>query len=387
MPSALIAVNQNYAIIQWNIEAEKMTGINAKLAVGEQLAKLFPKLHEEIIKASQSRDLLQQNLSFQFKTDIDNELRTLEVMMYPISALKKEGQGEVIRIDDVTDKLKINETLVQTEKMLSLGGLAAGMAHEINNPLGAIMQTTQNIKRRLSDKLDRSQALCEELSIDLDSLQTYLKEQRIIDFLDSILISGQRAAGIVSDMLSFARPANKETTPVSLQETLDASVRLSAKNYDQRKQFDFRTIDIRKHYAPDVEHVMARKNQLQQVFLNLLVNAAQALGQSKTPNPIIEINIRREGRHACIEVIDNGPGMDDETRKRVFEPFFTTKNEQVGTGLGLSVSYFIITEQLRGSMSVESQLGKGTRFIIHLPLVLRDNAEQEKHDEQIELPL
>ncbi len=386
MPSALIAVDQSYAIVQWNIEAEKMTGIQAKLAIGESLTQLFPKLYQEIQKASGSRDLLQQNLNFQFKTNIRGEPRSLEVMMYPIFSLRKEEQGEVIRIDDVTDKLKINETLVQTEKMLSLGGLAAGMAHEINNPLGAIMQTTQNIKRRLSSQLDRSRELSEKLEIDLKSMEIYLKEQKVIEFLDSILVSGERAAGIVSDMLSFARPANKETTRVSLQETLDAAVRLSAKNYNQRKQFDFRAIDITRNYSPEVEYVMARKNQLQQVFLNLLVNAAQALSQADVPQPAIELTIRREGRYACVEVVDNGPGMGEETRKRVFEPFFTTKSEQVGTGLGLSVSYFIITEQLRGHLSVESQLDKGTRFIVHLPLVLNQLDIQE-HDEQIELPL
>ena len=389
MPSALIAVDENYRVMQWNIEAEKMTQVQAKVAVGEQLSKLFPMLFQYIQMENTKKDLLQQNLRFHLKTEIAHEARTLEVMVFPIFTLRQEEQGEVIRIDDITEKLKIDETLVQTEKMLSLGGLAAGMAHEINNPLGAIMQSTQNIKRRLSNNLPRNKLIAEKAGIQLDALNQYLTEQRIFDFLDGVMVSGERAADIVGDMLSFARPANQQAGQVSLQEALSAAVRLSAKDYNQSKKFDFRKIEIRRTYSPQVGYVLAQKNQLEQVFLNLLVNAAQAIAQvtHEQFTPLIELIIRREGEFACIEVIDNGPGMDEKTRKRVFEPFFTTKDEKTGTGLGLSVSYFIVCEQLGGDMSVESQPGKGCRFTIHLPLATNQEEAQELHDEQIELPL
>lgn len=389
MPSGIIAVDEKYQVMQWNTEAERMTGVTAKMAVGEKLSILFPALDLEIKKASDQSDLLNQNLNFQFNTQINHETRTLEVMMYPIFTLREEEQGEVIRIDDVTEKLKIDQTLVQTEKMLSLGGLAAGMAHEINNPLGAIMQSTQNIKRRLSRELARNQMVAQESKISLDALDTYIQRQRIIEFLDGILISGERAAHIVGDMLSFARPANQESTRVSLNDALDAAVRLSAKDYNQRKKFDFRKIEIRKTYSPDIGDVLAQQNQLEQVFLNLLINAAQALAQVSIEGfePLIELIIRREGKLACVEVIDNGPGMDEATRKRVFEPFFTTKDEKTGTGLGLSVSYFIVCEQLGGHLAVESQPGKGCRFSIHIPLLSEDVGQEDLPDEQIELPL
>ncbi len=364
MPSAIIAVDEQYRVMQWNIEAERMTGVAAKMAIGEKLSKLFPTLYRQIKNASDDKELTQQSLSFHFKTPINHETRALEVMVYPIFTLREEEQGEVIRVDDITEKLRINETLVQTEKMLSLGGLAAGMAHEINNPLGAIMQSTQNIKRRLSNTLARNQMVAQDVGISLELLNTYLTEQRILEFLDGIMVSGERAAHIVGDMLSFARPANQAAANVCAQDALNAAVRLSAKDYNQRKKFDFRSIEIRKTYSPQKVHVIAQKNQLEQVFLNLLINAAQALAEysQKQAAPLIELIIRREGQRACIEVIDNGPGMDEATRKRVFEPFFTTKSEQMGTGLGLSVSYFIVCEQLGGRMRVESQPGKGCRF-------------------------
>ncbi len=389
MPSVIIALDTDNIVLQWNREAEQMTAIQSESAIGNNLSDLYPTLDQKIKNARQNGDLLTQTLTFRFEQEISLSIRTLEVMVYTIFADQAQDQGKVIRIDDVTDKVKIDETLVQTEKMLSLGGLAAGMAHEINNPLGAIMQSAQNIKRRLSAELSRNHSIAAQNNLKIDQLISFVRQQSIDTFLDGILASGERAASIVGDMLSFAKPTTHESSHVDLIETLDAAVRLSAKDYNQKKQFDFRNIQIRKTYSPNIGQVFAQKNQLEQVFLNLLINAAQALATKTIDGqaPLIELIIRREGIKAVIEVIDNGPGMDESVRKRVFEPFFTTKDEKTGTGLGLSVSYFIISEQLGGELSVESQLGKGCRFSIRLPLVIVSDDPDLPHDEQIELPL
>jgi len=388
MPSAIIALDKNNIVLQWNKEAENIVDVAASAAIGENLSDLYPILDQKIKVARKDQDLLTQTLTFQFEQEINLSKRTLEVMIYTIFAELPDDQGEVIRIDDVTEKVKIDETLVQTEKMLSLGGLAAGMAHEINNPLGAIMQSTQNIKRRLSSELARNHIIAAQHDLEIEQIESYIQEQSIDVFLDGILASGNRAAGIVGDMLSFAKPISHQASQVNLVEVLDAAVRLSAKDYNQKKQFDFRQIQIRKTYSPNIGQVIAQKNQLEQVFLNLLINAAQALANKTVDGqpPLIELIIRREGKTAVIEVIDNGPGMSESVRKRAFEPFFTTKDEKSGTGLGLSVSYFIICEQLNGKLSVESQLDKGCRFTIRLPLVNLDDPENP-HDEQIEMPL
>lgn len=389
MPSGIIALDIENKIIQWNMEAERLTNISAQNAIGNDLAKFYPLLAQKIRQARTESDLLSDNLSFRYQQDVKRSKRTLEVVVYSINHTNADKLGEVVRIDDITEKLQIDETLVQTEKMLSLGGLAAGMAHEINNPLGAIMQSTQNIKRRLSGDLPRNHDVAEQNSLTIEQLSSYIEQQRIDYFLDGIIASGQRAADIVGDMLSFAKPIANESNKIDLAEALDAAVRLSAKDYNQKKQFDFRKIEIRKTYSPNIGHVAAQKNQLEQVFLNLLINAAQALAtqQSQNEAPLIELILRREGTMAVVEVIDNGPGMDENVRKRVFEPFFTTKDEKTGTGLGLSVSYFIITEQLNGELSVESQLGRGCRFTIRLPIEDFNPPTSGQHDEQIELPL
>lgn len=389
MPSVIIALNNDNTILQWNMEAENITGTTAESAIGKDLAELYPLLDQKIREAKAEGDLLKHQLTFRFEQQIDLSTRTLEAMLYTIFGEQSSSHGEVIRIDDVTEKVRIDATLVHTEKMLSLGGLAAGMAHEINNPLGAMMQSTQNIKRRLSADLARNHAIAQNNNLNIEQIINFIQQQSIDSFLDGILESGERAAEIVGDMLNFAKPISHKATHVDLAQVLDASVRLSAKDYNQKKQFDFRNIQIRKTYSPNIIQVFAQKNQLEQVFLNLLINAAQALASNTHANspPLIELIIRREGDMAVVEVIDNGPGMEEKVRKRVFEPFFTTKDEKTGTGLGLSVSYFIIHEQLGGKMSVESQLGNGCRFTIQLPLVNDNDNPDIPHDEQIELPL
>jgi len=390
MPSAIIALDEKKQVIQWNYQAEALTRVTAGEAIGSPLLKVFPELFEKLQELGLNHDLLQQNVTFRFQSISGNRQKTFEVMIYPILAMHAEEQGEVIRIDDVTERLKIDETLVQTEKMLSLGGLAAGMAHEINNPLGAIMQATQNIRRRLSAELPRNHLVAEDFNMTMEQIEKFVAAQRIDEFINAILASGERCAGIVGDMLSFARPAAQENvTSVNLIEALDAAVRLSAKDYDARKKYDFRNIDIRRAYSPQVGRVLAQKNQVEQVFLNLLTNAAQAIAARKDlEQPRIELIARRDGAMARVDVIDNGIGMDEATRRRVFEPFFTTKDEKSGTGLGLSVSYFIVVEQLGGRLSVESQPGKGSRFTVLLPLVPEASQDpDEGHDEQIELPL
>ncbi|MFT6732328.1 MAG: PAS domain S-box-containing protein [Polaribacter sp.] len=389
MPSVIIALDLKQNILQWNKEAENTTGKKLEDVIGKSLEEAYPKLEREISKASHRQDLLQQTIHFRFKQKIDLTTKVLEVMIYPIFSDQQVEQSKVIRIDDVTEKLRIDETLVQTEKMLSLGGLAAGMAHEINNPLGAIIQSTQNIKRRLSDDLMRNHVIAEKSDIELEKVLQYVEEQRIISFLDGILTSGKRAADIVGDMLNFAKPISTESTQIDLIDALDAAIRLSEKDYNQKKQFDFRDIEIRKTYSSNVGKITAQKNQVEQVFLNLLVNAAQALASKTIDNqsPLIEIIVRKEGQMVVVDVIDNGPGMTEEIRKRVFEPFFTTKDEKTGTGLGLSVSYFIVTEQLGGLLNVESQPNKGCRFTIRLPIKQRNDDSDDDKDEQIELPL
>ena len=272
-------------------------------------------------------------------------------------------------INDITERKQSEELIIQAEKMMSVGGLAAGMAHEINNPLGGMLQGVQNIQRRLSPGLEKNVQSAKSHNINLNNLQDYLKERKILDFLTGISESGQRAAKIIKDMLLFSRKSESKMAPVDLLELMENVLDLAGKDYDLKKKHDFRNIKIKKEFEPNLPIVSCTKMEIEQVFLNLLNNAAWAMSNEKggTPPQII-LRARMNNQMVGIEIEDNGPGMDEEVRKRIFEPFFTTKPPGEGTGLGLSVSYMIITNNHSGTMEVESEMGKGTKFIIKLPM-------------------
>ncbi len=189
--------------------------------------------------------------------------------------------------------------------------------------------------------------------------------------ISAIKESGHRIADIVNNMLSFARKSNAHTTSHVLSELLDKTLELAATGYDLKKHYDFKRIDIRKEYEDNLPFVPCEGTKIQQVLLNIFRNGAQAMqeaGRIEKPQFIVRTRYEESMGMVCIEIEDNGPGMDEEVRRRVFEPFYTTKPVGVGTGLGLSVSYFIVTENHGGEMTVESQPGSGTKFIIRLPL-------------------
>jgi signal transduction histidine kinase len=151
---------------------------------------------------------------------------------------------------------------------------------------------------------------------------------------------------------------------------LDATLELAQSDYDLKRKYDFRKIEIVRDYDPQTQQVMCAGSKIQQVFLNIFKNGAEAMAEDRRSRaaPRFLLKVRPDRDRVRIEISDNGPGMEESVRKRIFEPFYTTKSSSGGTGLGLSVSYFIITENHCGSMTVESEPGKGTRFIIQLPV-------------------
>ncbi|MBI9099511.1 MAG: HAMP domain-containing histidine kinase, partial [Spirochaetaceae bacterium] len=185
----------------------------------------------------------------------------------------------------------------------------------------------------------------------------------------SINESGKRVAEIIDNMLTFSRKSDGQFSSRSISELIDKTLELAYSDYDLKKQYDFKLVSINREYDDDLPYVPCESAKIQQVILNILRNGAQAMQSSHTENPTFSIILKKDSNRKMISITiqDNGPGMDEATRKRVFEPFFTTKDVGVGTGLGLSVSYFIITENHNGELEVESRPGEGSRFIIRLP--------------------
>lgn len=373
MPSAIIGVDRDGNVTQWNREAARMTGILPESAAGQNLVKVFPRLAVEMEKVREAMETREVRSDPRQILREANEVRYEDVTIYP---LKANGiEGAVIRLDDVTGKVRLEEMMVQNEKMLSVGGLAAGMAHEINNPLAGMMQSANVISNRLAiPEHPANQRAAEEAGTSMKAIGLYMEARGIIRMLNNIRESGSRAAEIVSNMLSFARKSDSSMSSHNMAELLDRTMDLAATDYNLKKKFDFRQIEIAREYEENLPLVPCEAGKIQQVLLNILRNGAEAMqedhekGSEKRPRFILRLIYERSEEMFRIEIEDNGPGMDEATTRRVFEPFFTTKSTNSGTGLGLSVSYFIITENHGGQMSVESTPGAGTKFIVKLPV-------------------
>lgn len=294
----------------------------------------------------------------------------IERFSTPLVLKETDLQGRIWVFRDVTERSQMFDLMMQSEKMLSVGGLAAGMAHEINNPLAAMMQTAANIKNRLSFNRvsQKTEAMAEEMGIKIDALKSFMEERDIFKMLDSMNDAGVRIAQIVENMLSFARKSSNEFAPVSINHLLKATVELAATDFDLKKKYDFKLISIEYELSDQLPEILCDSGQIQQVLLNLLRNSAQAMQKAGVKDPKITLTTNQEDEYVVIHVQDNGPGMTEETRRRIFEPFFTTKEVGIGTGLGLSISYFIITENHNGKLQVQSTLGQGADFILELPV-------------------
>jgi len=169
-------------------------------------------------------------------------------------------------------------------------------------------------------------------------------------------------------MIEFSEIGSSAWLPIDLNGVAEKSIELCEQDYNLLERYDLKHITISREFAERELNVPCSANQMQQVLFNLLRNAAQALVEAQTPEPVIILRTRKEEQCAVIEVEDNGPGMDEATRKRIFEPFFTTKTPDKGTGLGLSVSYFIVVNRHCGAITAQAAPGGGTRFVIRLPL-------------------
>ncbi len=161
--------------------------------------------------------------------------------------------------------------------MMSVGGLAAGMAHEINNPLAAIVGNSQNILNRIYKDLDKNHKTASECNVDLENIREYLSRRDIPKMLNGISESCNRAATIVSNMLRFSRKSERKFGECNLAELMNSTLELAANDYDLKREYDFRKIEIIKEYSSDLSSVVCEENELQQVFLNLLKNGAQAM--------------------------------------------------------------------------------------------------------------
>ena len=370
MPSSLVAVDQDGKVTLWNSQAELETGLRSDQARGNALSTVWPTLANEMDRI---RTSIRERRAIRFSrssSGAGNEIRHAAITIYPLVASGVDGA--VIRVDDVTEQVRMEELIVQNEKMLSVGGLAAGMAHEINNPLAGILQTASVMKSRLADlDIPANISASEHVGVSLEKMKDYMEARGILRMLDNIEGSGKWMASIIENMLNFARKSDDGVSLHALETLLDRTADLAATDYDLARKYDFKKIQILREYAPDGESVVpCESSSIQQVLLNILSNGAHAMLEAGTPEPRFIFRTRTDltANVATMEIEDNGPGIDEEIQNRIFEPFYTTKPVGIGTGLGLSVSYFIVTETHHGTLTVDSSRGSGAKFTIQLPM-------------------
>lgn len=367
LPSLIFTVDRDGTVNLWNSAAASFTGISAATAHGTAMTELLPQFASHLQEVQQVIDRQYSRRIDKFLVFDGTEQHFYEILITPYT--RSGSQGAVIRIDETTEKLRVEEIMIQTEKMMMIGGLAAGMAHEINNPLGAIMQSAQNIVRRVSTDIPANHDTARQLGIPLDVIREYMTQRGILGFIDHIRESGARAAKIITSMMKFSRKSESRSEEANLVEVLEQTIELASNDYDLKKKYDFRHIELIREFQEDLPPVAITVLEIEQVLLNIIKNAAQAMAELEGEHiPRLTFRLRRKGDFAVIEIEDNGPGMDEVTQNRVFEPFFTTKEVGVGTGLGLSVSYTIITTNHHGSFKVRSRPGTGACFIITLPI-------------------
>jgi two-component system NtrC family sensor kinase len=248
---------------------------------------------------------------------------------------------ELVRME--RKKAASDEVAMQSSKMAALGKMAAGIAHEINNPLAVISEKAGWMKDLLATK-------------DVAQSENF---QELSDAVNKIEYHVVRAKTVTHRLLGFARRMEPVMEQVNINEVLDESIEFL------KNEARYRNIEIQANYAPDLPRTSIDQAQLQQVFLNLINNAIDAIGKDGQ----ININTRTitKNNEISVEISDNGPGMPKEVIQKIFDPFFTTKEVGEGTGLGLSISYSII-EKLGGRIMVASEEGKGTTFTIYLPV-------------------
>jgi len=368
MDSILVGVDAGGNITHWNNNAETFAGCDMEHARKEKFETIFPVFTRRaglVTKAIMTRT---PQADLKFAVAGNSRQQYYSISVFPLSS--KGEKGAVVRINDVSQRVHLEEMMIQTEKMVSVGGLAAGMAHEINNPLAGMIQNAQVLENRLAvSDMPANVKAAKSCGVSMETIRNYMEARQVLPLLASLREAGERAAKIVDNMLSFSRKSGSGFMQCDLTEVLDTTLDLAANDYDLKKKFDFKSIEIKKEYQENLPAVFCDVSKMQQVMLNILKNGAHAMFENskQKQHPCFVLRIRQGVNEVIVEIEDNGPGMEAETRKRVFEPFFTTKPVGVGTGLGLSVSYFIVVENHNGSISVESSKSSGTKFIVRLP--------------------
>lgn len=335
---AIITIDNDMVITSWNRGAEEILGWQREDIIGKKVTAIIP---DELIEMKELecidfgmhyRGYIQNYETERIAKNGERKLMNLTESYIRDEDENIVGRSQILR--DLTDIKMREEQIQQSERLATVGHMAAGVAHEVGNPLTAISSLVQVCQRKTDDEF----------------LQDQLKKVR-----DHI----QRINKIVRDLVDFSRPSSKQSEEVQINEIIESAVGLL--QHDARCS----DVDFKLNLDTDLPLIPCVPDQLHQVLVNLLLNAVDAM--KEVDDPEVTITTELTDDKVQLTITDVGKGIKEENKSRIFEPFFTTKEVGTGTGLGLSVSHGIINK-ISGSIDVESTYGEGTSFIIELPV-------------------
>ena len=385
LPTLLIGLSNQNEIVFWNIVAEKVFEANAADVMGLPLNQCGVECNWDKVFTgiSQSRNKRQpiriDDIGFRRPSDRQGYLG---ITIQPLIGDHDSIYDIAIMGADITDRKKLEAQLQQSQKMEAIGQLAAGIAHEINTPTQFVGDNTRFFQDSFDDLIDiikiykklieasKSGSLTDKLiqtaeeriaEFDLD----YLEEEIPVAIQHTLKGVG-RIAKIVQAMKIFAHPGGEEKEPADINKSIEKTITIS------RNEWKY-VAELITDFDDSLSSVPCFQAELNQVILNLIVNAAHAIAEANKDNPTqmgkIRISTLREDNWAKIYISDTGSGIPEEIRHKIFDLFFTTKEPGKGTGQGLAISHSVIVEKHKGTITLESREGKGTTFIISLPLV------------------
>ncbi len=345
-PMIIVTLDLGGNILSFNPGAEDSIGHRAEDVVGQSVGIFFP--DEEERRELQKR-VFRDGAVRDHETHLVRKDGTRVPVSMTISQLKDadgNAVGTVTIAKDISARRALMNQVLQSERMAAVGRLAAGVAHEINNPLAIMGEIAGYLNELLEDDPKVEDG---ETRDELDS------------GLPKIVQQVQRCRAITMRLLSFARKSAARVEVTDVNSALEEIIPFVAKDADRA------LIEITKRYAPNLPMVRIEEMQLQEIFINLINNAIQAVASVRETGGEIEISTRLEGGKVVAEVKDNGPGIDPEVADRLFDPFVTTKAPGQGTGLGLSICYAIV-KRYDGEIQVHSTPGEGATFRLTLPI-------------------
>lgn len=351
LPDMYHSINREGTIVSCNNTESEFLGYSKNEIIGQNILKLYPE-NQHLIITKRLKNIFDNGKEIK---DIDEVMQKKDGMLIDVSVNSSlvygvDNKPVLVRVvaRDITNQKKLEQKIIQAQKIDSIGNLAGGVAHDFNNILNSILGPASMMKRKLKPE---------------DSFYKYV---------NLIEDSARRGASVTRQLLAFSRKSNIYFTHVDMNKIIEETVRLFERSVPKSTQ-------IRWEISEDSIMVNADEGQIEQAILNLFINAQDAMPQGgvvtisckpvviKEPIPA-PFNDVQPGSYAAIKVLDTGTGIPSEILYKIFEPFFTTKDQSKGTGLGLSVVFGMVKSH-QGYINVESEIGVGTVFTIYLPLV------------------